>query len=393
MTATDLERQLARLADSFDPPVVPVAADVARGRRRLLRTRMTVVGAAAATAAVLASATLLGGGTPRSGPQPVDRTPDPERTVEATDPVKALPDLDPRNDNAATLRRWNDLLAEHLDPQREHLQPYTRSNANSQSGSGGYLGSRFTWTNPGEEGMGMLVIGVARSRSGSWDSPCMTGQVSCRDARGPDGQEARIGTSDSVTTVELEQTDGDVVTLTLDLFFGNNSLVPISGTDITPEQLLEAAADERFDLPEPPPVSSIDGTIFQEVAAQVASQDGRWQVDDWVLPATGPTFEGWVHEGGRQVAIVNADALPTSAGYGLPQGCPERQFRACERREVDGQVVFVGRDDQKYYPGTQVIFAGPENVVRIQWQRSGDGGAEPDLEGLIGFVTDPRWQT
>jgi hypothetical protein len=298
--------------------------------------------------------------------------------------------------NGDVLSRWNDVLAEHLDPQREHLQPYTRRTANEQSGGDSYLGSKFGWANAGEEGLGMLQVGVSAGPRGlsSW-SACQTGQydLTCRDATGPHGERAKIGQSGSVTVVELEQTDGEVVALTLDLLFGNNSLVPISGADITTAQLLEAAADDRLDLPAPPPEAELDGDAFQEAARDVSRQGGQWQVDAWILPADGARFEGWVHEGNRQVAIVNADALPTSAGYGLPRGCDEKQFRTCERRVVDGQVVFIGRDDQEYFPGTQVIFAGPENVVRIQWQRSGDGGADPDLAGLIGFVTDPRWQT
>jgi hypothetical protein len=390
MTATDLERELARLAAGIDVPVVPVSADVARGRRRLLRTRLTVVGAAATTAAVLGASTLLGQGTPRSTPDPTGRTPDAQRTVEATDPVRALPEVDERTPDAEVLAQWNDVLAEHLDPRREHLQPYSRQTANEQSG-GGYLGSRFGWANAGEQGLGMLQVGVARSRAASWDSPCTTGQydLTCRDARGPDGEPARVGTSDSVTTVELEQADGDVVTLTLDLLFGNNSLVPISGAEVTPEQLLEAAADERLDLPERPPVSSVDPSAFQRALVAVA---GGGELMGF--PAGGQSlFEGAVFEGRRQVAVVNADAFPAEAGYGLPTGCDRTQFLRCERREVGGGEVFLGWVDEKYFPGVQVVHAGPENVVRVQWQRSEDGGADPDVDGLVDLVTDPRWQT
>jgi hypothetical protein len=390
MTATDLERELARLADGIDVPVVPASADVARGRRRLLRTRLTVAGAAATTAAVLGASALLGQGTPRSTPDPVDRTPDRQRTVEAPDPVRALPDLDPRATNAEVLSRWNDVLAEHLDPQREHLEPYTLRTANEQSG-GGYLGSRFGWVNAGEEGLGMLEVGVSRSRD-AWDSPCTTGQhdLTCRDARGPGGEPARVGTSDSVTTVELEQPDGDVVTLTLDLLFGNNSLVPVSGTDVTPRQLLEAAADERLDLPQPPPVSSVDPAAFQQVLLDLVG--GERELIGF--PTGGQSlYEGGVFEGRRQVAVLDADAFPVSAGYGLPAGCDRRQFLRCERREVDGAEVFLAWVDDKYFPGVQVVHAGPENVVRVQWQRSGEGGADPDVGRLVELVTDARWQT
>lgn len=395
MSTTDLERELARLADGIAPPVVPVSADVARGRRRLLRTRVTVVGAAAATAAVLVSGTLLGQGTPQPVPGPTDRDPERERAVDATDPVRALPDLDPRNDDAPTLSRWNDLLAEHLDPQREHLKPYSPKSANSQSSSGPggatSLGTRFGWTNAGEEGLGQLAVTVATNR-GAASSPCHTGEggVTCRDATGPNGEPARVGASDSVTTVEVEQADGDVVVLTLDLLFGNNSSVPLSGSDVSVEQLLEAAVDARLDLPEPPPSSSIDPEEFQRALGDLAG-DGHEVVG---FPSGGQSLlEGALFVGQRQVAVLTADAFPTSAGYGLPGGCDRRQFLRCERREVAGSTVFLGWVDEKYFPGVQVVAAGPRNVVRVEWQRSGRGGAAPDVDGLVDLVTDPRWQT
>ncbi len=390
MTATDLEHELARLAESIDPPPVPVSSDLARGRRRLLRTRLTVAGAAVGTAAVLGAATLLGQGVPQSTPAPVDRTPDGQRTVEAEAPVRALPSISPRNTHAATLSRWNDILAEHLDPQRGHLQPFTLRTSNSQSGDD-YLGSRFGWTNAGESGLGMLQVDVAGTRAGSPNSPCVTGQydLTCRAAEGPDGESAQVGISESVTTVELEQSDGDVVTLTLDRLFGNNSRVPISGSDITPEQLLEAAADERLDLPEPPPVSSVDPADFQRALVDLA--DGLELVG---FPGEGSSlFEGALYDGRRQVGVLTADAFPTSSGYGLPSGCDRREFLRCERREVDGHEVWLGWVDAKYYPGVQVVLAGPENVVRAQWQRAGTDGAAPDVDRLVGLVTDPRWQS
>ena len=391
MSATDLERELARLADGIPVPVVPPASDVARGRRRLLRTRMVVAGAAATTAAVLGASVLLGQGGSRSMPDPVERTPEVERTSEPAEPTRALPAIDGRAANAEVLSRWNDVLAEHLDPRRKHLQPYTSRTANEQSG-GGYLGSGYGWRNAGEEGLGMLQIGVARSSAASWDSPCRTGQydLACRDATGPNGETARVGESDSATVVELEQADGDVVTLTLDLLFGNNSLVPISGAEITTDQLLEAAADERLDLPEPPPTSSIDPDRFAQAVQDLAGGDAEVMG----FPGGGASLlEGALFERQRQVAVLTADAFPASAGYGLPSGCDEQAFTRCEQREVEGQQVFVGWLRSRYFPGVQVVAAGPENVVRFQWERSGGQGVDADLEELVGLVTDPRWQT
>lgn len=405
MTATDLERELARLAATIDPPPVAVSTDVARGRRRLLRTRLTVAGAAVATAAVLGGGTLLGQGATQSTPAPVDRTPDagrtgdtdpdPDTARDTPTPSRELPSADGRATYTPSLATWNDTLAEYLDPGREHLAPYRPGTGNQQTTSGGgevtSLGSRFSWSNAGEEGLGTLEVSVSR-RAGAASWPCRTGEggVTCRDARGPDGEPARIGTSDSITTVQLEQADGDVVVLTLDLLFGNNSLVPISGTDVTPEMLLEAAADDRLSLPLPLPASTLDPQEFLRVGQEVLLEDGQELLG---FPGAGAVAtDGAVFEGRRQVALVTLDAYPTSAGYGLPEGCDAREFLGCERLDVDGQPVFVGELDEKFFPGYQVVLAGPENVVRVQWERSGEGGDEADLDALLAFVSDPRWQ-
>ncbi len=393
MTATDLERELDRLAERIEAPVVPVSADLARGRRRLLRHRLAVAGAAAATVAVVGGAAWWGQGTVQSLPDPAERLPDGGRTSEPATQAQPLPDLDDRASHADELSAWNDVLAEHLDPRREHLQPYTSRTGNQQTSGGGHglstLGSRYGWRNAGEEGLGMLEVSVSRSRAAWW--PCHGGAevgLTCRDARGPNGEEARVGTSDSVTTVQLVQQDGDVVALTLDLLFGNNSLVPISGSDLTPAQLLEAAADDRLDLPEPPPVSSVDPAQFQRALEEVVGEDREVMG----FPSGGSSLlEGGLFDGRRQVAVLTADAFPTDAGYGAPRGCDEQAYTRCERREVDGREVFVGWLRSAYFPGVQVVAAGPENVVRLQWERSGADGDEPDVDTLVALVADPRW--
>lgn len=399
MTATDLDRALARLAADIEPPRVPVSDDLARGRRRLLRRRLAVAGAAAVTTGILGGIALLGQGTPQTVPDPADRTPTPEVTDPNDDagaPTQALPSLDDRQSSyAATLRAWNDALAAHLDPQREHLAPYTRATANQQTSGGPdglqSLGSRYGWSNAGEEGRGMLEVTVSRGRASVW--PCRTGEggVTCRDAEGPNGEAARVGTSGAITTVQLEQADGDVVTLTLNLLFGNNSLVPLSGADVTPAQLLEAAADDTLELPQPPPAADIDPTLLDEAIRADLAPPGLEFVG-FVGGDRPLVSEGGFFDGQRQVAVVTVDAFPVSAGYGLPAGCDRKAFTRCERREVEGQQVFLGWLDQEFFPGVQVVLAGPQHVVRAQWEQSGDGGAEADVDRLVDFVTDPRWQ-
>ena len=61
-----LEERLHALARGVSAPVVPPAEDVRRGRRRLLRLRLTMAGATTGTLAVVLGITSLTAGDPQA---------------------------------------------------------------------------------------------------------------------------------------------------------------------------------------------------------------------------------------------------------------------------------------------------------------------------------------
>ncbi len=267
----ELEERLHALADDVVAPGTSLGDDLSRGRSARRRHRLAIGGSALAVAAVVGLGAvgvgqLAGGGTSSVGPAgggvsptgaedpaPPEVSPtmslslDPSGEL-AEGTTTGIPLTAPMHEYAPELTAYNDVLAEHLDPQREHLQAYSPTTGNVQySDDGSTLGSKFAWTIRGEEGMGMLQVSVMSDWSGLyWD--CDSGWT-CSDAVGPGGEKARVAQHDGVLDVAVRHADGHVVGLTFDLLFGNNSTVPVSGADLTPEKLIAAAADPRLVLP------------------------------------------------------------------------------------------------------------------------------------------------
>lgn len=257
---TDLDERLRDLLDRTDLPTSPLEEDLARGRARVRRERLLVGGATLAVAAVLAGgwglvlgdgpggdatashgsiATDPSAGSTSAPPQPSSSAKPEPSGFGSGDPAEDLP----------VLRRWNSVLAENLDPTREHLEQITRETWNVQGGVG--HGSRFGWRNVGEDGLGMLQLFVAESRwADEIDSPCTWGTMRCQEAAAPAGAErVRVGRDGAAVAVVVDRTDGVSVALTFDPLFGNNSLTPVSGSSLTPEALVGAALDRRLTPP------------------------------------------------------------------------------------------------------------------------------------------------
>src|SRR6201999_4585836 len=137
-------------------------------RRRQRRQRLLVAGAVVATVAVLGTAAAV---TPDffeadGGPEPVKRSATPTASTPASTPASptATPSKAPRVNRFQTLVGYNEVLAEHLDPEWRHLERLTKANRNEQVGTGGglitSLGSKFGWRIDGEQGLGMVQISV-----------------------------------------------------------------------------------------------------------------------------------------------------------------------------------------------------------------------------------------
>lgn len=406
-----LEDALHRLAAGVSAPVVPVADDLARGRRRRRRTHLAVVTGAVAAVAVVGLGTavvpgLVGaGGEPGPGPAtsgpsgsavPSEPTGSPEPEVREIEPspgggIDAMMDGTGMEDitNDPDLNRYRDVLAEYLDPRGEHLE---KGVSNMQGGTGS-KGTKLAWTNAGETGMGMVQVNVSAGWSGqlwacgaelsgleSWD---------CHDVPAPRGLTGEVAEHDGVTEVAVEHEDGIVVVLTVDTLFGNNSTVPVSGIDLGEDLLARAAADPRLDLPGydggVPPL--LDQQRFANVGRQVLVAAGEGLEVSYNGLDSEPFVEG---EWGDGMSGGTLSWYATMAGLeGDDYACFQGQYRRCQVHTVDGVEVFVGQARPRWGGGWQAIYAGPSYRVTVSFVP--DVGDFP-LERALAFVTDPRWQ-
>ena len=390
---TGIDQRLHDLATRVPAPEVPVADDLARGRRRVRRTRLAAAGAALATLAVIGGAAgaapaLLGAD---HGPRYAGRSGTPSPATGSAAPsapheVEITPSRAPRQDRhlippppstsgktSRTLAAWQRVLAEHLDPRWQHLVRYdARTNGNEQSGTSGgvvtSLGSKYGWQNAGEQGLGMLQVSVNADWSGLyWECGAAGAGWSCHDATGPDGEKARVAEHDGVLDVAVEHADGTVVVLTADSLFGNNSTVAVSGVGLTEKGLLRAASDERLTLPGgvphiPPPLSA---RKIESVGRTGLLAEGEDLSGVEAYGGTDASVRGRWLVGGQDRGALRWEAIARVGKAPSGTDCLANQFTRCVLRTVDGQQLFVGyvRPDQG--GGWQVQRSGPEYTVLV----------------------------
>lgn len=405
-----LEDRLHLLASRVAPPAVPVREDLLRGRRRRRRTRLVVAGGAALAVGVVGVAStvvpdLVSAGpgpgitgttaSPTVAPSSTSPTGGPavvEREVEPSDvPLFERPGLggggmaEITGDEA--LRRYRQVLVDHLDPTEEHLDAAV---SNRQSGGSTSLGTKLGWSNDGESGLGMVQVSV----NAGWDVvdhwQCGSGW-DCRDVTAPGGRPGQVAVHDGVTDVAVEHTDGTVAIITVDALFGNNSTVPVSGIDLGEDVLAAAAADERLSLPgfEDGVPPALDLATFTAVGRELLAGPGeRVQVirrdDDY-----GPYVEAaWAGAGGSGTLTWTA-VLHDPAGDAL--GCYSDTMVRCVVREVEGREVLVGYRRDRVGGGWQVTFDGPSYRLDVTF---GPDTAADDVavDRAVEMVLDPRWQ-
>lgn len=404
-----LERRLHELAQGIATPDTPVATDLARGRRRLLRGRLAAGGSALAVLAVVGVALAvvpgesnagrtpeLGGAsgvpTPGGGGTPsVVSTQTPSEDLSAPEAVETVRD---RSTDHELLASWQRVLAEHLDPGWEHLVKYTKRNGNQQtstdaSGELSALGSKYGWQNTGESGLGMLQLTVSSGWSGLYWLCGYSGQGDeawdCRDLRPPAGAvSAQAAVHDGVTEVAVERADGHVVVLSVDALFGNNSTVPVSGIDLSERSLAEAAADPRLALPGgATPAGPALGTDTVRTVLAETLTGGRFQEQYGGNEHTVWLSGHWIVDG-RDTGELSVSADRTSGGS---PDCAERQYSRCEELVIDGVDVFVGHVRPGRGGGWQVQGTGPSSTVWLTY----DGDALSSQQGAA-LVADGRLQ-
>jgi hypothetical protein len=275
-----LTERLHALTATIDGPA-PTAAVLRRGRASVRRTRLLGATAALsvlATAGVLGAASGLlshsartqrpGGaaGSPQTSVAPATghhgskqaakkagKQPAVETWCNQVGPQRAREE-DRRY--GSTRAGYADLVIEHLDPHQLHL--------NKSQGGGDTTGrncallaldTNLGYTSPGDDGLGVVRVEVTTASAsrqlhiGLWQARPPAGGWHPAASIPSGAVRAYVKEGSDDTAVVVIRADGTLVELDAERLWGNNSLTPVTHMDITVDQLLETAADPRFQLP------------------------------------------------------------------------------------------------------------------------------------------------
>lgn len=287
------EDRLTQLFDNVgfpdEPPMEATASDdLRRGRRHLRRKRAATWTSAAAGFAAMATG--LAVALPGSGYQ----TPDPELEVAggvaAPASEQPVPEIDEPGDGhdavyplpfPVTTALILDVAAAHFDPNRLHLPAAISNAGNGGSDTGWRVSSKLDWTIPGETGLGMVQVavttpGFADGEYAEWEVGWLVGcddTDTCTEQDVPGtNKTVRVADPDPETNLRFgvmyQRPDGSFSAVGVYDRFGNNSLEPVAGVDITLEQAIAFVTD---------PSLHVDPAEAAEVAEQLA--DGTFGVD------------------------------------------------------------------------------------------------------------------
>jgi hypothetical protein len=320
--------------------------------------------------------------TPTSVPttEPTPTTPPsaPPTTPPVTPPTDppTSPPTSPPGDPAnvrlhQVLRDYNDVLAQHLDPDRDHLQPYDRRTDDIQvtrndAGVLFALGSTYRWRDRG--GVDALEVTVASGWDQvEWECGTSTSDWDCERAGS-----AEVAIHDGIREVAVEHDDGQVVVL--------------SSPELPAEELAEAAADDRLTLPGVPPVSppQLAGATFAAEGLAALLRDDETFVQT-SIDRTPEVRGAWSVDGvGRGTLSWSARPVYSGAGWQCAA-----TYRSCTDLVVDelGHTVHVAQLQKAFGGGWVVEYDGPSYAVRLS-------ASDPRFpkKRAYAFLTDPSWQ-
>ena len=210
-----------------------------------------------------------GAASPPTGSEPSSTTSTMTPTESPSEPPFA--ELTTREQDAVlteALRTWQSALAEHLDPASEHLQTeedlvYRRWSPRGvkpkpyETVPSSLALPKLGWRNAGDSGTGMVELTVfAQWNDAKYQMPCKFLETPCNPfdvdgaRRGFHGTFSDHPAFGDGLFIAMEREDDTSIVITVSSLFGNNTEIPISGTGLTQEALVEAALDIRIALPQ-----------------------------------------------------------------------------------------------------------------------------------------------
>jgi hypothetical protein len=299
-------------------------------------------------------------------------TPTETPTQDPTDPPTTPPPTTGPVHVNKVLDYYNDVVAEHLDPARDHLQEYDPAiDAKHTSRRDGHLfalGSTYRW------GSGRDPADVRVHVASGWDQVAWGCGAADSDWVCHAAPTAEVAVHDGLVEAAVEHADGQVVVVAADL----------------PEaDLVAAAGDQRLVLPgDAPPQAppTLDPETFASYgeAALVLGDESFTRAS---LDRT-PSVRGtWTVDGtDRGTLTWSVDPIYSGGGWECLSG-----YRTCTDVpvEVDGvtRTVHLARLRKKLGGGWLAQYDGPSYAARV----TSTDRAFPKKRAYL-FVTDDDWQ-
>ena len=309
-------------------------------------------------------------------------TPTGTPTAEPTGTPTSTPTVPPTGTTKVqvhrVLRYYNEVLAEQLDPDRDHLQPYDRAidtkETTRRDGVLFALGASYRWEAGGSRaGLGITV--ASGWDQVDWDCGASDTDWQCHVADAGGVAPAEVATHDGVRQVAVEHSDGQVVVVTADR--------SIRRVD---DELVTAASDDRLilpgDAPVAPPVLDVETFAPAGVAALVRTGESF----DQSSVDRSPQVRGTWAVAGAARGTLSWAARPVYAGARWE--CL-RSYRTCEDVVVDesGTTVHLAAVRARAGGGWVIQYDGPSYAVRIY----ASDRTFPKRRAYA-FVTQPGWQ-
>jgi hypothetical protein len=300
----------------------------------------------------------------------------PTPTAPTTDPTP--PEPTPTGGTKIRLDRvlgvFNAVLAEHLDADRDHLQPYDRrvdpKVTRKADGLLFALGSTYRW----EDGRSRSTLGVTVASGWDqvdWDCGATYADWTCHPA--DSGIGAEVATHDGVRQVAVEHDSGQVVVITADPAY-----------DLAEAALVAAASDDRLALPGAAPQAppSIDSAAFASAGEAVLLTEEQSFVQTTLDRS--PLVRGTWSAEGSEGGTLGWSARPIYSGGTF--ACLATYLK-CYSMVVDEAGTTVQVALLKKQAGWLVRYDGPSYAVRV-WSSD----RTFPKKRASAFVTDDAWQ-
>lgn len=279
-------------------------------------------------------------------------------------------------------------MSGHLDPAGDHIsQAEVDSSANGGSSTEFAVSSitqSLRWTNPGEDGLGMVTVTVSNGFGvdcGGAGAQAPSTICSETDLAGTEVTEVE-DTSTQTTTYYHRRAGGYVTGIALQNLYGNETSTPVSGIDVSDEQLAAVLTDPALDLPGHPAAVTpyvLHGTVLRDVARDVLGAD----------EVSGESWSGDL--AGYWSGTMSGSELSLNDGRGnttIDGPCDQAYATLCVTRETEAGTVRIDYRRNAAGGGYDVTLDGAHRAI---WLYVTDVDGLP-VDEAIRLVTDPRLQ-